>query len=119
MIMKGLPKRVRHCFWTQKKALQTRSGVSADSVICYNTTGYVRSDYVLVPYAEGITEDSGFRDERGMLDACAVKGGILVYVEDIPAYGYKTIEICKKDTNAINAVTVDGPVVKSPYWHWN
>ena len=113
----GIAKKGAALLLDAKESLADTIRVSADSVICYNTTGYVRSDYVLVPYAEGITEDSGFRDERGMLDACAVKEGILVYVEDIPAYGYKTIEICKKDTNAINAVTVDGPVVESPYWH--
>ncbi len=103
----GIAKKGAALLLDAKESLADTIRVSADSVICYNTTGYVRSDYVLVPYAEGITEDSGFRDERGMLDACAVKEGILVYVEDIPAYGYKTIEICKKDTNAINAVTVD------------
>lgn len=70
--------------------------VSADSVICYNTAGYVRSGYVLVPYDEKVTAGCGFTDENGPLDSVDTKNGILVYVKDIPALGYKTIQLTER-----------------------
>lgn len=100
-----------------KENLAKTVRICADSVICYNTAGYVRSDYVLVPFAENITADTGFQDENGPLDCAETEDGILVYVTDIPAYGYKTIRICGKHPDAEEGVTVAGHVVESPFWH--
>ena len=100
-----------------KKNLAKTVRVCADSVICYNTAGYMRSGYVLVPFAEGITADTGFRDESGALDCAKTKDGILAYVTNIPAYGYKTIQICEKNTSAGDGVIVTDRVAESPYWH--
>ena len=99
-----------------KKDLAETVGVSKDSVICYNTTGFMRSDYVLVSYDETITKDTGFADADGILDSAAQEDGILVFVKDIPAYGYKTIQICKNTAADKEAVSISGDCIESPYW---
>lgn len=95
--------------------------VSADSVICYNTAGYVRSDYVLVPYDEKVTAGCLFADEGGTLASTATENGILVYVKDMPAFGYKTIQITEHPKNSEEAPVRCAPgrisVIESPYWH--
>lgn len=110
--------------------------VSADSVICYNTAGYVRSDYVLIPYDEKVMAGCGFVDENGILDCTDTENGVLVYVEGMPAYGYKTIQIAGRagkssvsladtengsclDCTGKNEslVSINGSVVESPFWH--
>ena len=92
--------------------------VKEDSVICYNTTGYSRNDYVLVPYDEKVPQGCRFADETGILPGTDTEKGILVYVTGIPSYGYKTIQIIKNVDvmEQDNHVSVYDNVIESPYW---
>lgn len=93
--------------------------VAQDSVICYNTAGFDRSEYVFVPYDEKVAAGCRFEDESGLLDSTETENGIFVYVTGIPAYGYKTIRITGKTDGkaAAEGVRVSGNVVESPYWY--
>lgn len=101
---------------TAKKDLAETVHVTCDSIICYNTTGFLRSDYVLVPYDMNITKETGFADADGILDCVPQENGMLVYVTNIPAYGYKTICICEKKTGNNELVSISGDCIESPYW---
>lgn len=101
---------------TAKKDLAETVRVTCDSIICYNTTGFLRSDYVLVPYDVNITKETGFADADGILDCVPQENGMLVYVTNIPAYGYKTIRICEKKTGNNEFVSISGDCIESPYW---
>lgn len=72
--------------------------VERDSVVLYNMTGYVRSDYVFIPYQDGITEKTVLEDETGILPVSPAEGGLLVYVKGIPSYGYMTLQIRNGET---------------------
>lgn len=69
--------------------------VCKNSVVVYNTAGFVRSDIVFVPYAEKITKEISFKYGDELLNHQASEDGIFVFVPEIPSYGYKTIEITK------------------------
>lgn len=64
--------------------------VDRDSIVVFNTTGFTRSGYVRVPYDDMVKPGCGFTAEYG--DSCCqdTGEGILLYAEDIPAYGYRT-----------------------------
>ncbi len=97
-------------------ALAADIAVNRDSVVLYNTTGYLREDYVYIPYGEKVTKGAAFADESGLLECSAAEGGILVYVKNIPAYGYKTLQITKAKENPASAITVAGNCITTPYY---
>lgn len=102
-----------------KDAWAQKIQVAEDSVICYNTTGYVRNDYVLIPYDEKVVRGCRFEDETGLLSVTDTDKGSLVYVKNIPAYGFKTIQIIKETAKneLSDGVTINNNVIESPYWH--
>lgn len=104
---------------TAKDDLSKLVQVSEDSVICYNTTGYIRNDYVLIPYDDKVEPGYRFADEKGVLAGTDTRDGVLVYVNDIPAYGYKTIQILRNAGEILegDGVRTNGSVIESPYWH--
>lgn len=67
--------------------------VGTDSVVIYNMTGFERSEYVQIPYGGEIDRNTALEDETGKLSVIHDKDGLRVYVEHIPAYGYKTLAI--------------------------
>lgn len=79
--------------------------VSGDGIVVYNTSGFERTGYVCVPYGGRVKRGSGFADETGVLSGQDTETGVLVYVEGIPPYGYKTLAYAEK------AETADIPVV--------
>lgn len=71
--------------------------VSGDSVVILNTTGFVRSEYVLLPWGENIAHSCGVSDEDGSCPCQETEDGLLVFVKDVPAYGFRTLKITKAD----------------------
>ncbi len=101
--------------------------VCGDSVVFYNTTGFLRDGYVFVPYGERFVSGCTLRDENGPLAMGKAEGGALVYVSGLPAYGYKTAQIVQgfllpgegnRENVPCQAVTVseDGAHIESPYY---
>lgn len=70
--------------------------VGIDSVVIYNMTGFERSEYVQIPYGGEIDRNTALEDETGKLPVIHDEDGLRVYVEHIPAYGYKTLAIGNK-----------------------
>lgn len=70
----------------------------ADAVVIFNTSGWVRDDIVLLPYAGMVMPGTFFTDGKGaVLNTQETVDGILVFVEEIPAYGFKKILISSQD----------------------
>lgn len=67
--------------------------VAQDCVLVYNTAGYERSDYVLIPYSDRVKSGTAFVSKDRVLPCQETEQGALVYVEKIPAYGYRSIDI--------------------------
>lgn len=106
-----------HLLQNAMDALSQTISVAEDSVICYNTAGYDRSDYVLVPYDERVRRGCRLADENGTLDSAETEGGILVCVRDMPAWGWRTLRITSAETEGRTAgVSVSGNRIESPYW---
>lgn len=76
-----------------KKGVDSGIQVGTDSIAVYNMTGFERSDYVWIPYSEKIDGNTVLEDETGSLPSGYEEDGIRVYVEQIPAYGYKTLAV--------------------------
>lgn len=68
-----------------------------DIVVVVNTTGWVRDDILSLPYTDKITPDTSFTDTQGVaLKTQATKEELVIFVEEIPAYGFKKIVINKE-----------------------
>lgn len=70
-----------------------------DSVCVRNTTGFVQSAYVMIPYGEVLRPGMGLKvgDRPGKCQE--TEEGLLFYAENIPAYGYRMFEICSLTEN--------------------
>lgn len=93
--------------------------VSRNSVVLYNTAGYERSGYVHIPYGTEVGADTVFADESGLLPQKADREGILVYVSNLPSFGYKTLQLTESNASrAVNGegVTVSGDTLVSPFY---
>lgn len=97
-------------------ALAADIRVNSDSVVLYNTTGFTREDLVHIPYGEKVTQDTVFVDETGFLECSAGEAGILVYVKNIPAYGYKTLQIAEAKECPASDVRVAGNSIITPFY---
>lgn len=106
-----------HLLQNAMDAISQTVSVSEDSVICYNTAGYDRSDYVLVPYDERVRRGCRLADENGILDSAETEEGILAYVRNMPAWGWRTLRITSAKAERRTAgVSVSGNRIESPYW---
>lgn len=64
--------------------------VKGDSAIVYNTTGFIRSDYVMLPYGPLIKPGMCLKDEQGLCECQDTEEGLLLYARHVMPYGYKT-----------------------------
>ena len=83
-----------------KEKLSEKILVNRNSVVLYNTAGYERSDYVCIPYGGGVERDTVLLDEDGPVSRTAGEDGILAYVEKLPSFGYKTLQIAGQEAAA-------------------
>lgn len=80
--------------------------VAADSVIIFNTTGYKRDDYVMLAYGSLVKKGSVFLDDGERITGQETEDGILVYVRNIPAYGYKSLKIQEAAARPEGAIVI-------------
>ena len=102
-----------------KEKLSEKIRVNRNSVVLYNTAGYERSDYVCIPYGGGVERDTVLLDEDGPVSRTAGEDGILAYVEKLPAFGYKTLQIAGQEAAADvgeKRVSVCCDAVISPFY---
>ena len=78
-----------------KKRLIFNIQVGQDSIIIFNTSGMERSDYVVIPYGNLVGHDTQFLSENQLCECQETEEGILLYAEEIPAYGYKSFQMCR------------------------
>lgn len=67
--------------------------VSQDGIVVYNTKGFQWSEYICIPYSSRVKKGCGLKDELGNIPCQETKEGILAYIKDIPAYGFKTMQL--------------------------
>lgn len=102
-----------------KEKLSEKIRVNRNSVVLYNTAGYERSDYVCIPYGGGVERDTVLLDEDGPVSQTAGEDGILAYVENLPSFGYKTLQIAGQEAAADageKRVSVCCDAVISPFY---
>ena len=102
-----------------KEKLSEKILVNRNSVVLYNTAGYERSDYVCIPYGGGVERDTVLLDEDGPVSQTAGEDGILAYVEKLPSFGYKTLQIAGQEAAADageKRVSVCCDAVISPFY---
>ncbi|MFQ7123756.1 MAG: glycoside hydrolase family 38 C-terminal domain-containing protein [Eisenbergiella sp.] len=93
--------------------------VGTDSVVIYNMTGFERSEYVQIPYSGEIDRNTVLEDETGKLSVIHDEDGLRVYVEHIPAYGYKTLAIgneAEQQEMAESRIKILENGVETPYY---
>lgn len=83
-----------------EKAMQRICEAAAagqDSLIIFNTIGFIRNDVISIPFSEKLINTS-FTDEEGNRVKTQPAGDrILLFVENIPAYGFKKIFITEEN----------------------
>lgn len=102
-----------------KEKLSEKILVNRNSVVLYNTAGYERSDYVCIPYGGGVERDTVLLDEDGPVSQTAGEDGILAYVEKLPSFGYKTLQIAGQEAAAdagVKRVSVCCDALISPFY---
>lgn len=102
-----------------KEKLSEKIRVNRNSVVLYNTAGYERSDYVCIPYRGAVERDTVLLDEDGPVSRTAGEDGILAYVEKLPSFGYKTLQIAGQEAAADageKRVSVCCDAVISPFY---
>jgi alpha-mannosidase len=77
-----------------------------NSILVFNTIGWRRDDVLFLPYSETITGETVFRTEEGAdVKLQRNKDGVLLYVEDLPAYGFRKLVLqqgrCLTDSELI------------------
>lgn len=72
-------------------ALMAELCADTNSIAVYNTTGFSRDDILFLPYGEQFTRITEFSWGCEKLTDQKTDKGILVYIKDIPSYGYKVI----------------------------
>lgn len=90
--------------------------VSADSVLLFNTTGCLRDDYAMVPYGAYVKKGTVLSDEGGALACQDTEEGILVYVRNLPAYGYKSLTICEAVKREAAAITFNAGEAENRFY---
>ena len=93
--------------------------VGTDSVVIYNMTGFERSEYVQIPYGGEIDRNTVLEDETGKLSVIHDEDRLRVYVEHIPAYGYKTLAIgneAEQQEIAESRIKILENGVETPYY---
>ncbi|MDO4292523.1 MAG: alpha-mannosidase [Eubacteriales bacterium] len=96
--------------------------VDRDSVIFYNTAGFERDSYLMLPYGDQLQPGSLLEDEAGVLDSADTPEGLLVRARKLPPYGYRTARLslpgekAGKALPAAVSVSADGAHIESPYY---
>lgn len=71
-------------------------GCGQKELLVINTTGFERSDVLFVPFSDSLHEGNGFEENKEAAASQTLSDGILVYVEKIPAYGFRTLTITNR-----------------------
>ena len=88
-----------------------------DNIMVFNTIGWDRNDVLFMPYSNKITKESSFADVEGnLLSKQILEDGILIFVQNIPAYGYKKIIICDKIKEEITDLLVQERHLENAYF---
>lgn len=83
-------------------ALMSAVRVNEDSIAVYNTTGFLRDDILFLPYGERCNPSLEFSYESVKLESQKTEEGMLIYIKDIPSYGYKMIHYSNPPKASLN-----------------
>ncbi|MCM0649674.1 alpha-mannosidase [Clostridium swellfunianum] len=100
------------------KELISNISINGESVVVFNTLGWIRSGYI---YIEKKEASCIFTDKGVKLSSQVVKHEgrecYMVYVKDIPSYGYKVLDI-EKEENSIegDALTITNNFLENKFF---
>ena len=105
-------------------AMSRRFANAGDSLLVINPTGFVQSDYIELAYQDSITEDCMISDENGMIFCSPSEHSMLIYAENIPAYGYRLYQITRaacneriEDKSRLSCtITADLTEIETPFY---
>lgn len=93
------------------------SSQDPDSILVFNTIGWVRSDILTMPYSNTITRETAFTDTLGnAIKSQAAKEGMVLYIENIPAYGFKKICISNQDYEVKSSLRIEEDHLENSYF---
>lgn len=88
-----------------------------DSIALYNFTGFERSDYVTIPFGNEISETTKFSCDGKTLSSQVTSDAIIVFVENIPAFSYKTIQLVDtQDVVETTPFTFNEERIQTPFY---
>ncbi len=95
----------------------SQAEVISDAILVWNSTGWVRSDLLMLPYSSCIHKNTCFKDTNGkQLSSQITAEGMLVFVEEIPSYGYKKIVISDETNQVTSELTVEENFLENRYF---
>ena len=68
-------------------------GCRSQELLVINTTGFERDDVLFVPYGENICNTTGFEVNGKPVVSQPLADGMLLYVNQLPAYGFRVLTI--------------------------
>ncbi len=74
-----------------EKKLAESIGLEENQLAVWNSTGWSRDDILLVPWSERVAKDTQFSQEGQPCIRQETEEGLLVFVKNIPAYGYTVL----------------------------
>jgi alpha-mannosidase len=100
------------------------SMANSDIVVVFNTIGWTRNDILTMPYRDEITSKTTFVDMDGnQIKSQTSKDGIILFVDNIPAYGFKKIRIVNENkevksslSEVINNLIVEQDHLENDYY---
>jgi alpha-mannosidase len=101
----------------QAKERLCESTEEINAVVVFNTTGWTRNDVLLLPYTGKITGRTAFTNTKGnVLKTQATEEGMLVFVEEIPAYGFQKILISGEQKETSADLRVEEDLLENRYY---
>lgn len=101
---------------TAIKGMAQGIDVSEDGIAIYNTTGFKRNDYVFIPYGGKVKSSVQFSDGTGEVSSQETSGGILLYIKNLPSYGYKTLHFVSKQEEDRPIISMTKNRAENPYY---
>lgn len=97
----AIQERGQELLGTALTALGKRAAADSDCVAVYNTTGYMRDDYLFLPCSEEMPAGSILTDGLNPVPMIRLENGLLAYVTGVPSYGRKLLRICGEQAGEV------------------
>jgi alpha-mannosidase len=88
-----------------------------ECIVVFNTLGFVRNDIIYLSFKDKLTRETSFTTAEGVVvKQQALEEGVLLYVEHIPAYGYKKLFVNHNNIEPRTDLVVQTNYLENPYF---